>query len=384
MTAPANPGRNGPVHKNLNRIRRAPRRIAPWILGAAPPKLPVDTGVPPPTPAEADAIEPGRGRAALNPRHIPAKGWRDIALRTWRSFNADRLPAVSAGVAFYGLLSLFPTMAAFVSLYGLFFDVATAQQQLSLLTGVVPADILTMIGEEMTRIAGTRTGDLSLTFGLSLLLALWGANAASKALFGGLNVAYHEREKRNILKLNAVTLAFTLATIVFLMLAVGAVVVVPILFNLLPLGIGATLIALVRWPLLMVIMAVGLSALYRFGPSRRPARWRWLSWGAAIAALLWLGASLAFSWYVGNIANYARTYGSLGAVIGLMMWLWVSALVVLLGAELNSEIEHQTAQDTTTGGRRPMGERGAIVADSLGEASGKDVVKAETPIPAAG
>jgi membrane protein len=141
---------------------------------------------------------------------------------------------------------------------------------------------------------------------------------------------------------------------------------------------------LLRWPILLAFMAAGLSALYRFGPSRRPARWRWLSWGAVIAAVLWLLASLAFSWYVGSIANYARTYGSLGAVVGLMMWLWVSALVVLLGAELNSEIEHQTAQDTTTGGRRVMGERGAIVADSLGEATGKDAVKAGTPIPAPG
>jgi membrane protein len=291
---------------------------------------------------------------------------------------------VSAGVAFYGLLSLFPTMARSCRCYGLFFDVATAQQQLSLLTASCPADILTMIGEEMTRIAGTRTGDLSLTFAFSLLLALWGANAASKALFRRTERRYHEREKRNILMLNAETLAFTLATIVFLMLAVGAVVIVPILFNLLPLGIGAALVALVRWPLLMVIMAVGLAGLYRFGPSRRPARWRWLSWGAAIAALLWLVASLAFSWYVSNVANYARTYGSLGAVIGLMMWMWVSALVVLLGAELNSEIEHQTAVDTTTGGRRPMGERGAVVADSLGQASGKGAVKGATPLPTVG
>jgi membrane protein len=236
----------------------------------------------------------------------------------------------------------------------------------------------------MTRIAGERTGSLSLTFVVSLLLALWGANAASKALFGGLNVAYHEQEKRNFFVINLVTLAFTIAAVIFLMLAVGAVVVVPILFNLLPLGMGAQLVSLIRWPLLVAIMTLGLAGLYRFGPSRRPARWRWLSWGAAIAALLWLVASLAFSWYVSNVANYARTYGSLGAVIGLMMWMWVSALVVLLGAELNSEIEHQTAVDTTTGGRRPMGERGAVVADSLGQASGKDAVKGATPLPTVG
>ncbi len=371
------------VRHGLGRLAQAPRKLAPWILGDKPAE-PEAAGTPPPTPHEADAVEPGRGRAAPTPRHIPLKGWRDIALRTWRSFNADRLPAVAGGVAFYGLLALFPTMAAFISLYGLFFDVATAQAQLSYLTGVVPADVLTFIGQEMTRIANGRTGDLSLTFGLSLLLALWGANAASKALFDGLNVAYHEREKRNFFVINLQTLAFTLAAILFLILAVGAVIVVPVTFQLIDLPFGAALLALIRWPLLVGFMALGLAGLYRFGPSRRPARWRWLSWGAVTAAVLWLAASLAFSWYVSNIANYTATYGSLGAVVGLMMWLWVSALVVLLGAELNSEIEHQTAQDTTTGGRLPMGRRGAVVADSLGEATGKDAVAAGTALPAAG
>jgi membrane protein len=304
----------------------------------------------------------------------------DVGLRTWRSFNADRLPAVAGGIAFYGLLSLFPTMAAFVSLYGIFFDVQTAQQQLSYLTGVVPADVLTFIGEEMIRIAGEHTASLSFTFAGSLLLSLWSANAASKALFGGLNVAYHEAEKRNLIRFNAETLAFTIVAVLFLAVAVGAIIVVPVMFNLLPLGIGAVLVSLLRWPLLLGMMTLGLAALYRFGPSRRPARWRWLTWGAGIAAVLWLAASLAFSWYVSNIANYTATYGSLGAVVGLMMWLYVSALVVLLGAELNSELEHQTAVDTTTGGTRPMGRRGAIVADSLGEASGKGAVKAGTTL----
>lgn len=372
------------VARRLEPVRRAPRKVVPWILGRTPPEALVDADAPPPTPEEVEASEPGRGRAATKPQEVPALGWKDIALRTWRSLNADRLPAVAGGIAFYGLLSLFPTMAAFVSLYGLFFDVATAQQQLSYLTGVVPADVLTFIGEEMTRIAGSRGSDLSLTFGVSLLLALWGANAASKALFDGLNVAYHEREKRNFIKLNLQTLAFTLGAIVFLILAVGAIVVVPVLFNLLPLGIGAALLSLLRWPILVGFMTLGLAALYRFGPSRRPARWRWLTAGAVTAAVLWLVASLAFSWYVSNIANYAATYGSLGAVVGLMMWLYVSALVVLLGAELNSELEHQTAVDTTTGGRRPMGRRGAVVADSLGEASGKNALQPGAAVTTAG
>jgi membrane protein len=367
----------------FNAVRAAPRRLAPWILGRRPPE-PAGDAPPPPTPEEAEALEPGRGRAAQTPRGIPRRGWIDIAIRTWNSFNADRLPAVSAGIAFYGLLSLFPTMAAFVSLYGLFADVSTAQQQLAYLAGVVPAEVLTFIGQEMTRIAGERTGSLSLTFVVSLLLSLWSANAASKALFGGLNVAYHETEKRGFLIINLETLAFTLGAVVFLIMAAASIVVVPLLFEFLPLGIGAALLSLLRWPILVAFMTVGLAALYRFGPSRRAAEWRWLSWGAVIAAVLWLGASLAFSWYVSNVADYAATYGSLGAVVGLMMWMWVSALVVLLGAELNSEIEHQTAVDTTKGADKPMGRRGALVADTLGEASGKGAVKAGTTVATAG
>ena len=357
------------------------RRLAAWIIGRRPPAPEADA--PAPTPEEAAAMEPGRGRDARAPADIPRRGWLDILLRTWRSFQADRLPAVSAGIAFYGLLSLFPTMAAFVSLYGLFADVATAQAQLAHLTGVVPADVLTFIGEQMTRIAAERTDSLSLTFLLSLLLSLWSANAASKALFDGLNVAYHETEKRNFLILNLQTLAFTLGAVVFLILAAAAIVVVPLVFEFLRLGEGAALLSLLRWPLLVLFMAAGLAVLYRFGPSRRPAGWRWISWGAALAAALWLGASLAFSWYVSDVANYTATYGSLGAVVGLMMWLWVSALVVLLGAELNSEIEHQTARDTTVGADRPMGRRGALVADSLGEARGKGAVQAGVAVTAA-
>lgn len=367
------------VTQAIGDLKRAPRRLAPWILGRRPPEPPTD-GIAPPHPHEADAAEPGRGRAARSPREIPIRGWRDIAMRVWRAFNADRLPAVAGGVAFYALLALFPTMAAFVSLYGLIADVQAAQDHLAILAGVVPAEVLTFIGQEMTRIAGERSSGLSLTFGVSLLLSLWSANAGVKAMFDALNVAYHETEKRTFFVSTLQTLAFTFATVLFLIAAAVAIVVVPVVLNFFGLGMGAWLVALLRWPALVLVMTFGLAMLYRFGPSRRAARWSWLSWGAAIAAVLWLGASLAFSWYVSNIANYAATYGSLGAVVGLMMWMWVSALVVLLGAEINSEIEHQTAHDTTVGGDKPMGRRGALVADSLGEASGKGAIKAETAV----
>lgn len=366
------------------RREHAARPEAAWVLGRRAPDEDVPRQDGGPTPEQAEAAEPGRGRAARRPGEIPARGWRDIAVRTWRSFNSDRLPAVAAGIAFYSLLSLFPALAAFVSLYGLFFDVSTVQQQLSYLDGLVPPDVLALIGTELTRIVTERSGSLSLAFVLSLVLSLWSANAASKALFGGLNVAYHEREKRNFFVLNLETLAFTLGALVFLGLGVAAIVVVPVLFRFLPLGLGAAALSLLRWPILVGLMTVGLAALYRFGPSRDAARWRWLSAGAVIAAVLWLVASLLFSWYVSNFANYTATYGSLGAVAGLMMWLWVSALVVLLGAELNSELENQTAVDTTTGAPEAMGRRGAVMADTLGEGGGKGALKAGTTVASAG
>lgn len=348
------------------------RRLFSANLGLAPVESEVEA---------IEAVEPGRGRDADSPSDIPPPGWKDILWRTWREFNNDRVPAVAGSVAFFSLLAVFPALAAFVSLYGLFADVQGAREQLNLLAGLLPNDTLQFVGDQMVRIADGRGSRLGLAFVFSLALSLWSANAGMKALFDGLNIAYEEKEKRGYVRLNAVALAFTLGGIVFVVAVLTGVVALPVALHLLGYA-GRDPMWMLRWPLLLGIVVLGLAALYRFGPSRRQARWRWVSWGSIAAALLWLCASMAFSWYVGRFAHYDRTYGSLGAVVGFMTWIWLSVIMVLLGAELNAEIEHQTAVDSTVGRPKPMGVRHAKMADTLGKTSKKMAVekpKPETP-----
>lgn len=349
---------------------RSAWRLTPWLaLGvmlAVWPRREGSDGLDAPFLAR---FEPGRGREATAPEEIPPPGWRDILWRAWKEFNADQITNVSAGVAFFGVLALFPGMAAFVSLYGLFADVGEAQKQLATLAGVLPADSLTLIGKEMTRIAEAKKASLSVTFVFSLLLSIWSANAGIKGLFTGLNVAYEEHEKRGFLKLNLTSLAFTVAVLVFLALAMAAMVAAPVAIAMLHLDPQSRILAALRWPVLLLVVMGALSLLYRFGPSREHPRWRWVTVGGLVAALGWLMVSLLFSWYVGAFAHYDVTYGSIGAVIGFMTWMWLTATVILLGAELNAEVEHQTVTDTTTGAPLPMGLRGAEMADTLGRAA---------------
>lgn len=337
------------------------------------------------SPARADRAEPGRGRAAQTPADIPPRGWRDVLTRTFAEFGRDRIMSVAAGVTFFTLLALFPAIGAFVSLYGLFADVHQAQHQLDLLRGIVPPGVLDFVGGEVKRIAAAHSGGLGIAFGISLLISLWSANGAVKALFDGLNVAYEERESRGVVKLNLVSLAFTLGGLLFVVLALSAVVVVPVGLKILHLDrVGGAWLAELRWPVLLLITSGLISMVYAFGPSRTRPRWSWITWGGAAAAVLWVGASLLFSWYVANFAHYDKTYGSLGAVVGFMTWIWYSTTIVLLGAELNSELEHQTAVDTTVGAPKPMGARGAKMADTLGEARKPKPKGAAKTIPAGG
>jgi len=313
--------------------------------------------------------EAGRGRSARSPLRIPARGWKDIFWRTYTQIGDDRLLAVAAGAVFYMLLALFPAITALVSLYGLLADPATINDHLLLLQGVMPEAAIGIVKEQVTRLAQTSNGALGLGFFFGLALALWSANAGMKAIIDALNVVYDEREKRGFVKLTLVALAFTFGGLVFIILALGAVVIFPLVLA----WIGfesrsAELVAILRWPALFVIVVLALAVLYRYGPSRTPARWQWLSIGSVSAALAWLAVSGVFSWYLANFGHYDATYGSLGAAIGLMMWLWLSVIVLLIGAELNAEIEHQTAQDTTIGHEKPLGMRGAVMADTLGEA----------------
>jgi membrane protein len=320
--------------------------------------------------AELTAVTQGeRGRAAADPTDIPARGWKDIAVRVYLEFNKDRVLAVAAGVTFFTLLSLFPAIAALVTCYGLFADVGVINEHLAQLSAVLPAGAVDIVGDQVKRIAAKGGGALGLTFFTSLLVSIWSANAAMKAMFDALNVVYEEEEKRNFFVLNLRSLVFTVGALVFVIVALNAIVVVPVVLNFLGLGSGAWLIAAARWPALFVVVIGGLSVLYRFGPSREHAQWRWVGTGSVVAGVLWLAASLLFSWYVANFGTYNETYGSLGAVIGFMTWIWISSTIVLIGGEINAEMEHQTARDTTTGRPLPLGARRARMADTVGAAA---------------
>lgn len=325
-------------------------------------------------PPEAARTEPERGRQAETPAEIPPKGWKDIVWRAWKEFREEDISSVSRSIAFSGMLALFPALAAFVSIYGLFADVETARSQLAGLTGIIPADAATFIGEQMIRIAAQEQATLSATFLLSLVLSIWSANGGIKALFSGLNIAYDEKEERGFFRLNLVSLAFTAGGVIFLTLAMGAVIAVPVILHVLHLDAAAQMLALVRWPALLILTMGVLAAVYRYGPSREKPKWRWVTLGSAVASILWLIGSLLFSWYLANFANYNATYGSLGTVFGFMMWLWLSSVVVLFGAEINAEAERQTLKDSTTGEEEPMGERGATAADTVGEAKTDSVL----------
>lgn len=286
-----------------------------------------------------------RPAPAPEPQHAaaPRRGWpfwRGVIYRTYTAFNDDRLLALAAGVVFYALLALFPAITALVSSYALFAAPSTISGHLALIAGMVPQGAYGIIDEQVSRIVSRTTGTLGFAFFLGLALALWSANAGVKAVLDALNIAYGAKERRGFIKLNLVSLAFTVGAIAALLLAIAAVVVMPVALSYLPVGrLNESALTWLRWPGLLVLLLLGLALLYRFGPDLDNARFRWISPGAAFAALAWLVGSALLSWYLRSFADYDATYGSLGAAIALMMWMWMSAIVVLLGAELNAEID---------------------------------------------
>ncbi|MDA9393435.1 ribonuclease BN [Bradyrhizobium sp. CCBAU 45394] len=328
-----------------------------------------EANAPETSPARA-AVQPGHGRRAKSPLAIPWAGWKDIFWRTYQRIDNDRLLATAGGVVFFGLLAIFPAVTALVSSYGLLADPSTISANLQTLATMLPEGSFQIVEDQVARVVSKGNTTLGVTFLLGLLLAIWSANAGVKSIFDALNVAYEEREKRSFIRLNLVSLAFTAGGIVALLLMVGAVVAFPLALDHLGMAPESKLIvALARWPLLFLILLVALAILYRFAPSRDAPRWQWLSLGAVAAALLWIAGSALLSWYLSEFTNYNATYGSLGAAIGLMMWMWMSAIVIMFGAELNSEIERQTLRDTTTGQPRPLGSREAVSADTVGAAA---------------
>jgi membrane protein len=319
--------------------------------------------------AHADHLPPGRYAHA--PSDIPATGWWQILKRTASQTSEDRLLTEAAGITFYSLLAFIPALAALVSLYGLFADRGSIEQHLQSLQGVIPGGGMDIIEEQVRRLASQETQALGLGLAFSLAVSLWSSNQATKAVFDALNVVYEEKEKRGFVLYTAVTLMFTLGGILFMLLAMGAVVVLPAVLNVVGMGTTAEwLLHVLRWPLLALGITGLLAVLYRYGPSRERAQWRWITWGGAFAAVAWLAVSLGFSWYVASFGNYNATYGSLGAIVGFMTWIWISATVILVGAELNAEMERQTARDTTTGPERPLGSRGARMADRVAKPDG--------------
>jgi membrane protein len=315
--------------------------------------------------------EPGRGRHASAPSEIPARGWKDILLRVYRNISDHRVFALAAGMTFYSLLAIFPALAALVAIYGLFSDPAAMKAHLDQVSEFMPSGAIDVARDQLTRVASKGSQTLGFTFAFGLAVSLWSANAAMKSLFDTLNIVYAEQEKRSFIKLNAISLTFTAAAVAFILVAIAAVAVLPIALEF----VGLTtfmdlLLRIARWPALFIVLTIALALIYRFGPSREAPKLRWITWGSALSALLWLAASGLFSFYAANFGNFDATYGSLGAVIGFMTWMWISAITVLIGAELNAEMEHQTARDTTTGHPKRLGARGAKMADTVGATQG--------------
>ncbi|MEN5146020.1 YihY/virulence factor BrkB family protein [Brevundimonas diminuta] len=330
-----------------------------------------------PTPEDYDARDPDRGRLARRPLEIPHKGWVDILWRTVMGYFSDRVGFVAGGVTFFLLLALFPTLGAFVTIYGLFADPADAWGQLSFLYEVLPSNVAQFLGTEMTRLAGNSTGQLTFTLVWTLLLSLWAANGGIKTLFYGLNLAYHEVERRNIVIYNLLCMGFTISAMAAVLLSSALVVGVPVVLAVFGLQDEWSHLAPLRWPLLFFGYVGALALIYRLGPSRARARWRWLTPGAVFAATVSLLVSFLFSWF---LTTFVRTdsYGPLAAAMGFLLWTWMSLQVILMGARLNAEIEHQTALDTTIGAPLPIGERGAVMADSVGARRGNPAALAVT------
>ncbi|MEC5289723.1 YihY/virulence factor BrkB family protein [Aurantimonas sp. C2-6-R+9] len=314
----------------------------------------------------AELRDKGRGRHADRPGEIPAAGWKRILWRVYEEMGDDRVTLVAAGVTYYLLLAIVPGLAAFVSLYGLFADPATVSDHLAQLRAFIPGGGMDVLETQLKRLASKGDTTLGLSLVISFAVSLWSANAGVKSLFEAMNVAYDERESRSFFKLNAISLSFTLSLIVVSLLMIGLAVVLPVLLGYLGLGTGLEwLISGLSLLLMIVVFSLGLAALYRWGPDRANAKWRWITPGAILTLVVTTIVSLLFSWYAANFGSYDATYGSLGALIGFMTWIWLTMIILIVGGELNSEMEHQTARDTTTGAPQPLGQRGAAMADRV-------------------
>jgi membrane protein len=306
------------------------------------------------------------GARAGKPGQIPAKGWLQVTKRAWAEAKIDQVPLLAAGVAFFAFLSLFPAMIAAVMVYGLVADPATVQRQTEQISQALPEDAASLITDQMEAITSAPQQGLGIGLVVALLAALWAASGGVGQMLTAINVAYDEDETRGFVKRKALALALTLGAILFATVAILLIAVAPALLNaFIPEGALRLLLEIARWVGLLIAVGVGLALLYRWAPDRDSPRFTWVSVGAAVATVIWLVASLGFSLYVDNFGSYGETYGALAGVVVLMLWLWITAFVVLFGAEINAETEQQTVEDTTIGEPAPLGERGAVKADHL-------------------
>jgi membrane protein len=308
------------------------------------------------------------GREAERPSEIPPRGWFAVLKRVKAEVKEDNVTLLAAGVAFYAMLAIFPAIIAVVTLYGMVADPAQVASQVGELAKSLPAGADQLLTAQLKSVTQAGRQSLSIGLAVSLLAVLWSASGGVQGLVKGLNLVYDEQESRGFLKLRGLSLLLTLGAIVTVVVAIALIGVFPALIDDLGLGkTGELAASIARWVVLALLVLVAVAVVYRYAPDRANPRWRWVSWGAVVALVLWLLGSIGFSWYVDNFGKYNQTYGALAAVIILLLWLFLSAFAVLFGAELDAEIERQTARDTTTGPERPLGQRDAEVADTVGE-----------------
>lgn len=318
--------------------------------------------------AKHKAAASQRGRQADRPSQIPGSGWKDILKRSKEEMNRDNVSMVAAGIAFYGLLASVPAIVATISLWAILFDPHEITEQISSISHLLPEEAANIIRQQAEQASQDAGAGMSLAAAGGLLLAIYSASRGIDGFMTGLNIVYDEEENRGMLKRTALKLLLTIGAILMTIVTLGVITAIPAIVSMLGLpGLIGTLVNLARWPLLMIIVMLALAILYRYAPNRDKPRWQWISVGSVTAVLLWIAGSIGFSIYVHNFASYNETYGSLGAVVILLMWFWLSAFIVLMGAELNSEMEHQTKHDSTVGDKEPIGERDAYVADTVGE-----------------
>ena len=317
-----------------------------------------------------------RGRNAYRPTHIPAKGFLDVAVRMWNRQSSLNLGLIAAGIAFYGLLSLFPGITAGVAFAGVFLQPGMLVENSAEITALLPEAAKDIIMGQLRDVANADSSTLSFAAMFSLAIALYSASKAVANFIAGLNFIYEENETRNFFLVKALTIFLTVLLIIGLLVAIIVVAAIPVVASIFgDYGIVDDLVMFLRWPFLFLMGALGIAVLYRIGPNRRSAKWRWLTPGAFVACALWVAGSYGFSVYVQSFGSYNETFGALGGVIILLTWLWLSAFIVLLGALLDAELEAQTKNDSTVGEDRPMGERGAVKADTLGEARGEEITE---------